>query len=635
MTVKNHDFINSKGVFQGGGCKAVAFIGAYEAALENGVCFTEFAGTSAGSLFAAIIAAGASVDEMKSFINSLDIPNLIERSQKKRRPWSRLRLWLIKVIAEFLMHLKPSMVNALVSTLSDRGMCDAKIIEEVVESELQKLLKINTQVRFSDLKFPLTIIASDIKKHSVRIWNKKKTPNESVAKAVSCSCAIPFYFKPVDDRYLDGGLLSNLPVSFFEGNFEDYSNILAFTLSYSSTNIQEKNVMNYVADIMSTITEGATNIQIRSHHNIFVVPVRTNMGLLDFDLLNIDSKEFKSSIQEGKKSFNDFLNNYHQIKEPKETPMHANQYLLKVASCSSEQQDEIVCLIDNYKKVYKLFLTILKWRNRSKNISVYIQNQGPYGSMEFDYVVRLLSHMGINVYVANEQLPILGYFFLKSHRWRSVIVGKFGNDYKAQYYNSDIENKMAAAFIKMLKVKDYTYYNNALSQVNLQKVDALFMINKLKLVKQYESSIIYFKRINIEDLYFMHDFVYGYKYRAMDELIRLYNKANLEVFHPAEFVLANGKTSLITPPIVEKHDDKLIVISGLTRLFYAYKQNINSVVVAVVEDCNEDTPTEGRYRINELRIKDSPLELQEMQKRNYQHYRFIEQALRPSYTSLI
>lgn len=280
-------------------------------------------------------------------------------------------------------------------------------------------------------------------------------------------------------------------------------------------------------------------------------------------------------------------------------------------------------------------MTILKWRNRSKNISVYIQNQGPYGSMEFDYVVRLLSHMGINVYVANEQLPILGYFFLKSHRWRSVIVGKFGNDYKAQYYNSDIENKMAAAFIKMLKVKDYTYYNNALSQVNLQKVDALFMINKLKLVKQYESSIIYFKRINIEDLYFMHDFVYGYKYRAMDELIRLYNKANLEVFHPAEFVLANGKTSLITPPIVEKHDDKLIVISGLTRLFYAYKQNINSVVVAVVEDCNEDTPTEGRYRINELRIKDSPLELQEMQKRNYQHYRFIEQALRPSYTSLI
>lgn len=62
----------------------------------------------------------------------------------------------------------------------------------------------------------MTIIASDIKLHTVKVWNKKNTPNESVAKAVSCSCAIPGYFKPVDDRYLDGGLLSNLPVSFLK-----------------------------------------------------------------------------------------------------------------------------------------------------------------------------------------------------------------------------------------------------------------------------------------------------------------------------------------------------------------------------------------------------------------------------------
>lgn len=85
MTLKNHEFINSKGVFQGGGCKAVAFIGAYEAALENGVCFTEFAGTSAGSIFAAFIAAGATVDDMKNFINHLDIKELIRKAQNNKR----------------------------------------------------------------------------------------------------------------------------------------------------------------------------------------------------------------------------------------------------------------------------------------------------------------------------------------------------------------------------------------------------------------------------------------------------------------------------------------------------------------------------------------------------------------------
>lgn len=635
MDLKNHEFINSKGVFQGGGCKAVAFIGAYESALENGVCFTEFAGTSAGSIFAAIISAGASVEEMKNFIDSLDVDDLIAKAQKKRGILGRIGLKFLKLFGKCFMHLKPSMVTAIVSTLLDNGMCDAKILENVIEKELQHILNIDTQVRFSDLKFPLTIIASDIKGHTVKVWNKKDNPNESVAKAVSCSCAIPGYFKPVDGRYLDGGLLSNLPVSFFEENSEDFSNILAFTLSYEEPNSKQNNVINYLADIMSTITEGATSLQLRTHHNIFVVPVRTKMGLLDFDLLNIDSKPFKSSIQEGKKSFLAFLNNYHQKFEPKETPMHSNQYLLKVASCSCEKQDEIICLIDNYKKVYKLFLTILKWRNNSKEISIYIQNKGPYGNMELDYVVRLLSHMGINVFVTNDSLPVLGYFFKKSNKWKSILVGKFGVDYKAQYYNSELESKFTNVFIRSLKNNQFTSYYYDLSQIVLKKIDSVVMIQKLKTVVQYRNCIISFKRVNMNSLFFMHDFVYGYKYRAMDELVRLYGKAKLEVFSPAEFVLANGKTSIITPPIVECHENEFVVISGLTRLFYAYKQNIQEVIVAVIEDCVDDTPTEGRFKVQQLRIKDTPLDLEEKSRRMYQNYRFIEQALRPSNLSLL
>ena len=570
---------------------------------------------------------------MKNFIDGLNVVELIAKAQKKRNIFGRIVLSALKLSGR-IMSLKPSLVNAIMSTLSDRGMCDAKVLQEVVEFELQRLLGKNRQILFRDLKFPLTIIASDIKLHTVKVWNKKNTPNESVAKAVSCSCAIPGYFKPVDDRYLDGGLLSNLPVSFFEDNFEDYSNILAFTLSYSGSQIQKNNVMNYIEDILSTITEGATSLQMSSQHNIFVVPVKTNMRLLDFDLLDINSKQFKSSVQEGRKSFISFLNNYSQKSESKELPMHSYQYLLKVASCSCEQHEEIVCLLDNFKKVYKLFLTILKWKNWSKKISIYIQNKGIYGSAEFDYVVALLSHMGINVYVVNDSLPVLGYFFYKRHRWRSIIVERFEKDYKAQYYNSEIESKLAKEFVKVLKARHFANYYFELSHIYLQKIDFVSMISKLRTVSQYKTSIISFKKINIEKLFFMHDFVYGYKYRAMDELIRLYNKANLEVFSPAEFVLADGKTSVITPPIIECHDGQFVVISGLTRLFYAYKQKIKEVIVAVVEECQEETPAKGRYKVSELHIKDSPLELEDIQKRNYQHYRFIEQALRPSGSSL-
>ena len=59
------------------------------------------------------------------------------------------------------------------------------------------------------------------------------------------------------------------------------------------------------------------------------------------------------------------------------------------------------------------------------------------------------------------------------------------------------------------------------------------------------------------------------------------------------------------------------------------------VVVAIVDYYQEETPTNGRYKVNEMRIKDGPLELEDIQKRKYQHYRFIEQALRPSSTGLL
>src|SRR4051812_21355806 len=52
-------FADCVGVFQGGGCRAAAFAGAYTAACERGVHFSEVAGTSAGAMVAALIACGA------------------------------------------------------------------------------------------------------------------------------------------------------------------------------------------------------------------------------------------------------------------------------------------------------------------------------------------------------------------------------------------------------------------------------------------------------------------------------------------------------------------------------------------------------------------------------------------------
>ncbi|MBO6254127.1 MAG: patatin-like phospholipase family protein, partial [Bacteroidaceae bacterium] len=69
---KVQQFTTCKGVFQGGGCKGFAYVGAYKAAVEAGVVFTEVCGTSAGSIFAAFIAAGATPEQMREIVGRMD-----------------------------------------------------------------------------------------------------------------------------------------------------------------------------------------------------------------------------------------------------------------------------------------------------------------------------------------------------------------------------------------------------------------------------------------------------------------------------------------------------------------------------------------------------------------------------------
>ena len=77
-------FDNCLAVFQGGGCKAIAYIGAYRAAVDRGVQFTELAGTSAGAIIAALIAAGATPEDLESFIKTINVKQFSERTIKDK-----------------------------------------------------------------------------------------------------------------------------------------------------------------------------------------------------------------------------------------------------------------------------------------------------------------------------------------------------------------------------------------------------------------------------------------------------------------------------------------------------------------------------------------------------------------------
>src|SRR5438876_1754682 len=65
------------GVFQGGGCRAAAFAGAYDATFKLGVRFSEVAGTSAGSIVAALLAAGADPAFLLAKLATLNFQSLL------------------------------------------------------------------------------------------------------------------------------------------------------------------------------------------------------------------------------------------------------------------------------------------------------------------------------------------------------------------------------------------------------------------------------------------------------------------------------------------------------------------------------------------------------------------------------
>ncbi|MGL6499857.1 patatin-like phospholipase family protein [Aeromonas dhakensis] len=209
-TKKTVHFKNCLGVFQGGGCKAIAFIGAYEEARKRGVYFSEVAGTSAGSIFAALISAGATPEYLDRLVNNTcfsDFNSPVEKMVSKKYGSK------IGHINKFLPRTKKiKKYKDIFYFLLNLGLYSSAQLESWLNERLKELLGVSEGIiNFSDLKIPLHVIATDIQNQNSITWNYNNSPNMSVAYAVRCSCSIPGYFQPVDMKYVDGGLVSNLP----------------------------------------------------------------------------------------------------------------------------------------------------------------------------------------------------------------------------------------------------------------------------------------------------------------------------------------------------------------------------------------------------------------------------------------
>lgn len=415
-------YVNCKAVFQGGGCKAIAYVGAFEEAINCGVGFSEFAGASAGAMIAAFAAAGATPQQMRDIVAKTDFSILLREKSSVKLNW-KLRL-LVRGLC-MSEKIPPQWINYLFAVYDKQGVYDSSAIYDIVDSALQRLLNIPTTIRFEDLKYPLTIVAADIKEHKLKLWSTATTPRESVAKAVQSSCSIPGIFKPVDGRYVDGGLLSNLPAMVFAENLYDFNRILAFSFKGTNTNSKNK-FIKYITDIANTNIEGASEIQQKLTGTSLIIRIPTTLNLLDFDKFKGkgETRMIKNAYQSGAKAVYDFINNEHEhhIKEIVRPVVFndIDQVYSQVAHHSKIIQDVIFVSMPDFTWVRRLFLYIIKWRNDGTEVYVYVGKKMPI-DVHYFAMARTLRYLGATMQIIDEDLPVCGFFFKKDSIWKGIV----------------------------------------------------------------------------------------------------------------------------------------------------------------------------------------------------------------------
>jgi sugar lactone lactonase YvrE len=255
-------------VFQGGGVKGIGLVGAL-AVLEPYLEIVGCVGTSAGSIVAALVAAGYQAGELREILYSESLADMVG------------------------IDLKTSLLSPL--TLFRRGgLYDASRLADWVDDKLRMKLHLENECTFGDLPRPLSVIAADLNGEGAIIFNKEDTPTVRVGWAVKYSSSIPYLFAPdVRDgaTLVDGGVVWNNALHIFDSAIQDnegFPPTLGFALK--GTPARYKKNSWFIMNLISAIT-ARRGVDIQEKDRNRVVAIDTHpVGVADFFMTQTDKE---------------------------------------------------------------------------------------------------------------------------------------------------------------------------------------------------------------------------------------------------------------------------------------------------------------------------------------------------------
>ena len=206
-------------VLEGGGVKGIGLVGAVSVLAERGYEFRRVAGTSAGAIVGALVAAGMKPERMQEVMREVDYRRFRDPSLLDRIP----------------------LVGTVLSVTFENGIYEGNYLKEWLGERLAEQgvrtfgdLRIDDDPGAdlpADRRYKLVVMAADVSGgRLVRLpWDYRRygldPDRQPVVDAVRASMSIPFFFEPVKLRHaetgkesllVDGGAISNFPIDAFD-----------------------------------------------------------------------------------------------------------------------------------------------------------------------------------------------------------------------------------------------------------------------------------------------------------------------------------------------------------------------------------------------------------------------------------
>jgi NTE family protein len=304
-------------VFEGGGVKGIGLAGAFAALEQNQFVPKSVAGTSAGAITAALVAAGYSSAELDEIILKLPFSSFKDESFADKLPGGRMA-----------------------SVLLDLGIYEGQVFQDWIADLLRKKGKtkfgdlVNEDAEDDDSRWCLRVIASDITHRRMLVLPNDAPhlgldPDEmDIAYAVRMSMSIPVFFEPVKHKnpktgethlIVDGGMLSNFPVWLFDCRDRDPKwptfglmlvepepkKPIGHRIAGEDHGIERSSLVDFVKSLALTMMAAHDRMYLDQATYARTVPIPTlGVGTTEFE---ITPDRVKAIYDSGHKAATDFL----------------------------------------------------------------------------------------------------------------------------------------------------------------------------------------------------------------------------------------------------------------------------------------------------------------------------------------